>query len=70
MTNLFFFSVIRKQRILPTVESVEEGSIIPQWGMAVIVIGVGSLLFVVIFGVAVVRYIFIYAKIKQREIRT
>lgn len=59
---LFFFihfvviliSVIPKQRLLPTVENIELNSLIPQWAIAVIVIGVGSLLFVVIFGVAVV----------------
>lgn len=50
----FIRLVIPKQRILPTVESVEQNAIIPQWAMAVIVMGVGSLLFVVIFGVAVV----------------
>lgn len=52
--SMFAHLVIRKQRVLPTVENIEQNSIIPQWAMAVIVIGVGSLLFVVIFGVAVV----------------
>jgi predicted HTH domain antitoxin len=47
------FIVIRKQRVIPTVENIEQNALIPQWAMAVIVIGVGSLLFVVIFGVAV-----------------
>lgn len=53
-TKYYSISVIPKQRILPNVENIEPNSLIPQWAIAVIVIGVGSLLFVVIFGVAVV----------------
>lgn len=51
----FFFTVTQKQRIAPTPQNeIEDNSIIPQWAIAVIVIGAGSLLFVVIFGAAVV----------------
>ncbi|XP_059621791.1 mucin-2 [Phlebotomus argentipes] len=46
------FIVIHKQ-IAPTVEFAEENQLLPQWAIAVIVIGVGSLLFVIIFGVTV-----------------
>lgn len=47
--------VIPKQRLIPTKQhEIEQDSIIPQWALAVIVIGAGSLLFVVIFGAAVV----------------
>ncbi|XP_055695635.1 mucin-2 isoform X2 [Lutzomyia longipalpis] len=46
------FIVIPKQ-IAPTVEFAEENQLLPQWAIAVIVIGVGSLLFVIIFGVTV-----------------
>lgn len=50
-----FTIVTQKQRIAPTPQNeIEENSIIPQWAIAVIVIGAGSLLFVVIFGAAVV----------------
>lgn len=38
-------------------ENIEQNSLIPQWAIPVIVLGVGSLLFVVIIGVAVVRFI-------------
>lgn len=48
-------TVIPKQRVIPTTQNeIEQNSIIPQWAIAVIVIGAGSLLFVVIFGAAVV----------------
>jgi len=39
------------------VEFAEEDLLIPQWAIVVIVIGVGSLVFVVIFGVTVVGWI-------------
>lgn len=48
------FIVIPKQRITPTTINVEQNSFIPQWAIAVIVIGAGSLMFVIIFGAAVV----------------
>lgn len=55
MLNLIYFLVIPKQRLIPTKQhEIEQDSIIPQWALAVIVIGAGSLLFVVIFGAAVV----------------
>lgn len=47
------FVVIPKQ-LPPIVEQVEPYSYIPQWAIAVIVIGMASLLFVIVFGVAVV----------------
>ncbi|XP_031626667.1 uncharacterized protein LOC116342958 isoform X2 [Contarinia nasturtii] len=48
------FIVIPKQRTIPTIPNeIEQNAIIPQWAIAVIVIGAGSLLFVVIFGAAV-----------------
>lgn len=51
-------TVIPKQRLIPTKQNeIEQDSIIPQWALAVIVIGAGSLLFVVIFGAAVVSKI-------------
>ncbi|XP_058822354.1 mucin-5AC isoform X2 [Topomyia yanbarensis] len=46
------FTVIPKP-ILPTVTLEEEDLLLPQWAIAVIVIGLASLLFVVIFGVSV-----------------
>lgn len=50
-----FKTVIPKQRVIPTTQNeIEQNAIIPQWAIAVIVIGAGSLLFVVIFGAAVV----------------
>lgn len=55
-TNISYaIEVIPKQRVIPTTQNeIEQNSIIPQWAIAVIVIGAGSLLFVVIFGAAVV----------------
>lgn len=50
-----FGTVIPKSHAPPTTAGeTEQDSIIPQWAIAVIVIGAGSLLFVVIFGAAVV----------------
>ncbi|GAB0092936.1 hypothetical protein DMENIID0001_079880 [Sergentomyia squamirostris] len=46
------FIVIPKQ-MAPTVEFAEENQLLPQWAIAVIVIGVGSLFFVIVFGVTV-----------------
>lgn len=51
-------TVIPKSQAPPTQPGeVEQNSLIPQWAIAVIVIGAGSLLFVVIFGAAVVSLI-------------
>lgn len=51
-------TVIPKQHLAPTTQlETEQNTIIPQWAIAVIVIGAGSLLFVVIFGAAVVSQI-------------
>lgn len=50
-----FYKVVARQRVAPTTHNeIEQDAIIPQWAIAVIVIGAGSLLFVVIFGAAVV----------------
>lgn len=49
-----FISVIPKP-ILPTIQYAETNSLLPQWAIAVIVIGMASLLFVIVFGVSVVR---------------
>lgn len=51
--TLEYVTVIPKQNI-PSVEQVEPYSLIPQWAIAVIVIGMASLIFVILFGVAVV----------------
>lgn len=48
-----FFLVLPKREDPKPVEP-EEESFLPQWGIAVIVIAMASLLFVVIFGVTVV----------------
>lgn len=40
--------------IVPTVAYSEDDVLLPQWAIAVIVIGLASLLFVIIFGVTVV----------------
>lgn len=68
-----FCIVIPKQRLLPTKQNeIEQDSIIPQWALAVIVIGAGSLLFVVIFGAAVVSRTYLRkmdeCKPKQQQI--
>lgn len=51
----FSFPVIPKP-ILPIIQNAET-SFLPQWAIAVIVIGMASLLFVIVFGVSVVRRI-------------
>ena len=38
--------------------SEDENRLIPQWAIAVIVIGVGGLLFIIVFGVSVVSLFF------------
>ncbi|XP_031337691.1 mucin-5AC-like [Photinus pyralis] len=47
------FVVLPKQ-ILPTVGYAEDNVLLPQWAIAIIVIGLASLLFVIIFGVTVI----------------
>lgn len=42
------------KQVIPTVGYAEEDELLPQWAIAVIVIGLASLLFVIIFGVTVV----------------
>lgn len=49
----FYLSVLPKQT-QPTVGYADENVLLPQWAIAVIVIGLASLLFVIIFGVTVV----------------
>lgn len=48
-----FFLVLPKHT-QPTVGFAEDNVLLPQWAIAVIVIGLASLLFVIIFGVTVV----------------
>jgi hypothetical protein len=50
-----------KREAPPPVEEMED-SPVPQWGIAVIVIALASLLFVIIFGVTVVSWILILIK--------
>lgn len=52
------FIVIPKQ-IIPTIMLAEQNSFIPQWAIAVAVIGMASLMFVIVFGVAVVFFLLI-----------
>lgn len=62
LTILLLLPVLPKREEPKAVEP-EEESFLPQWGIAVIVIAMASLLFVVIFGVTVVSYhlsIFLY----------
>ena len=49
----FFIVLIRQE--MPTVGYADEDVFLPQWAIAGIVIGLASLLFVIIFGVTVVR---------------
>lgn len=53
LSIFYIFSVLPKQ-IIPSVAVADEASFLPQWAVAVIVIGLGSLLFVVLFGITVV----------------
>lgn len=45
------------KQIAPTVGYAEDNLLLPQWAIAVIVIGLASLLFVIIFGVTVVSQV-------------
>lgn len=51
----------------PPVEYAEQYSLIPQWAIAVIVIGLASLLFVIVFGVGVVSFMYLYFLNKQNR---
>lgn len=53
--------------MLPPVEYAEQYSLIPQWAIAVIVIGLASLLFVIVFGVGVVSFMFLYFSFKKNH---
>lgn len=50
---MFTEFIVLPKRVDPTVGYAEDNSLLPQWGIAVIVIALASLLFVVIFGVTV-----------------
>lgn len=52
--NVRLIFLVLPKRSEPTPVEQEEESFLPQWGIAVIVIALASLLFVVIFGVTVV----------------
>lgn len=54
---IFLTTAVIPKQFVPSVEQVEPYSLIPQWAIAVIVIGMASLLFVIVFGVAVVSLI-------------
>jgi len=51
--DLIIVSVVERE-VYPTAGYVDEDNFLPQWAIAVIVIGLASLLFVIIFGVTVV----------------
>lgn len=59
LSSFMFFVLVLPRRAVPTVGFAEEDELLPQWAIAVIVIGLASLLFVIIFGVTVVSYHFI-----------
>lgn len=48
--------IVLPKQPYPTVGYAEDNVLLPQWAIAVIVIGLASLLFVIIFGVTVVSY--------------
>lgn len=52
MINVLYFAVIPKVNTPHYIE--KDDRLIPQWAIAVIVIGVGGLLFIIVFGVSVV----------------
>lgn len=51
---MHYFSVIPKTITPQYME--KDDKLIPQWAIAVIVIGVGGLLFIIVFGVSVVTW--------------
>ena len=51
---IFFFSVTANQVPSPSVEDEDVGGM-PDWAIAVVVIGLGSFAFVIVFGITVVR---------------
>ena len=54
MKSFFFFSVTANQVPSPSVEDEDVGGM-PDWAIAVVVIGLGSFAFVIVFGITVVR---------------
>ena len=66
---MFLFKVIPKS-YSPTIDFIDEDVLLPQWAIVLIVIGVGSLCFIVIFGVTVVSIYLTtipFLKIKTNE---
>lgn len=53
----YCFSLVLPKQAYPTVGFAEDNILLPQWAIAVIVIGLASLLFVIIFGVTVVSLV-------------
>lgn len=51
-TCILFFTVMPKISIPQYIE--KDDRLIPQWAIAVIVIGIGGLLFITVFGVSIV----------------
>ena len=60
---VFFFTVI--PRIASPKLGVDENRLIPQWAIAVIVVGVGGLLFIIVFGVSVVSITYLFCFFKS-----
>lgn len=56
------FVTVLPKHTQPTVGYADENVLLPQWAIAVIVIGLASLLFVIIFGVTVVSYGYLASK--------
>lgn len=53
--SLFAFPVVREEQFAPAIDDSNIGGI-PDWAIAVIVIGLGSLAFVLVFGITVVSW--------------
>ena len=53
MLNLNFFSVVANEVSAPSIEDEDVGGL-PDWAIAVVVIGLGSFAFVIVFGITVV----------------
>ena len=47
-------SVVGELEPKPSVDPKDDGELLPQWGIAVVVIGMASLAFVLIFGISMV----------------
>ena len=53
------FSVVEHEMSAPATDEADS-STLPDWAIAVIVIGLGSFAFVLVFGITVVRYLMSY----------